>query len=69
MARGECSSCGDDDVEGLVAVRRLYVTPSEWGEDEVVTEVESVELWCVPCRTHYPHRQVDEPPSEATEGA
>lgn len=56
--RGRCASCGDEDVE-VVAVRRLYVTPASWDTDERIDRVDEVELWCFPCRTHYPHEDAE----------
>ena len=53
-----CDSCGDDGVE-VVAVRRRYVVPESWDTEGSVTESEETERWCYPCRTHYPHTEVD----------
>jgi hypothetical protein len=49
-----CESCGAE-VDAVEAVRRLYVTPPQGdrlGEERLLEETE---LWCYPCRTHYPH--------------
>jgi hypothetical protein len=54
-----CQSCGgeaDDPVE----VRRVYVTPESWDSEGKVDVVDEVEVWCYPCRTHYPHQVVGE---------
>lgn len=49
-----CASCGraDDDLE---AVRRVYVTPEAWDAEGKVDVQDDVEVWCFPCRSHYPH--------------
>ena len=51
---GTCESCGRDGEE-LVAVRRIYVTPAAWDEPGSTRTLDTVEQWCVPCCTHYPH--------------
>jgi DNA-directed RNA polymerase subunit N (RpoN/RPB10) len=50
-----CQSCGApaDDLE---AVRRVYVTPAAWDQEEKVDVVDDVERWCFPCRSMYPHQ-------------
>jgi hypothetical protein len=53
-----CDSCGAEGGE-LVAVHRVYVTPAAWDTEEKVDVVPDVERWCYPCRTHYPHQEVD----------
>jgi hypothetical protein len=55
-----CDSCGDE-VDDVVAVHRIYVTPAADGTLEHVEVMRDIELWCFPCRTHYPHEviQVD----------
>ena len=55
---GTCESCGRDD-EPLVRVQRLYVTPESWDTSGRVDEGDE-ELWCFVCRTHYPHRELDQ---------
>ena len=55
---GTCASCGSDATD-LVAVHRVYVTPADWDREEKVEVVDDVERWCWPCRTHYPHQEVD----------
>ena len=59
MALGHCDSCGDDDVE-VVALHRIYLTPEAWDQEEKVEVLDSVERWCFPCRTSYPHQLVDD---------
>ena len=53
-----CTSCGSD-ADDVVAVRRVYVTPAAWDTEEKVEVVDEVEQWCFPCRTHYPHEEVE----------
>jgi hypothetical protein len=53
-----CTSCGSD-ADDVIAVRRVYVTPAAWDTEEKVEVVEEVEQWCFPCRTHYPHEEVE----------
>lgn len=57
-ADGTCESCGarDDD---LVAVHRVYVTPEAWDTEEKIEVVDEVERWCFPCRSLYPHQEVE----------
>ena len=55
---GTCESCGSEAAD-LVAVQRVYLTPAAWDQDEKIEIVEGVEHWCWPCRTHYPHREVE----------
>jgi hypothetical protein len=55
---GTCDSCGDE-VTDLVAVRRVYLTPADWDREEKVEVVEDAERWCWPCRTHYPHQELE----------
>jgi len=54
---GTCGSCGDEAVE-VVAVRRIYLTPAAWDQEEKVEMLDAVERWCFPCRTSYPHQVV-----------
>ncbi len=54
-----CDSCGrDEDETDVIAVRRVYVTPAAWEQDERIDVVDEVEHWCFPCRSHYPHQPV-----------
>jgi hypothetical protein len=55
---GHCDSCGDDGVE-VVRVHRVYVTPEAWDTEEKVEVVDDVERWCFPCRTSYPHQELE----------
>jgi hypothetical protein len=53
-----CENCAREEthVDGLHAVRRVYLELDEWGEQEPkATIVNEVEQWCVSCRTIYPH--------------
>jgi hypothetical protein len=54
---GTCDSCGDGDVQ-VIAVRRIYLTPEAWDQEEKVEVLEAVERWCFPCRSSYPHQVV-----------
>lgn len=49
---GTCDNCGSPD-ESRSPVRRVYLVP------EAVT-LEEVELWCVACRSQYPHAEPDD---------
>jgi hypothetical protein len=55
---GRCDSCGDDPVE-VVAVHRAYVTPEAWDTEGKVEVLDEVERWCFPCRTSYPHQEIE----------
>jgi hypothetical protein len=55
---GRCDSCGIEDQE-VVSVRRVYVTPEAWDTPGKVEVVDEVERWCFPCRTHYPHEEIE----------
>jgi hypothetical protein len=55
---GTCDSCGSEAVE-VLRVRRAYVTPEAWDTEGKVDIVEDIERWCYPCRTHYPHQEVE----------
>ena len=55
---GHCDSCGDDQVE-VVRVHRVYVTPEAWDTEGKVEVLEEVERWCFPCRTSYPHEELE----------
>jgi hypothetical protein len=54
-----CENCAFPDDE-LVLVRRVYVTPETWDTPASHDVVEEPELWCVSCRSQYPHEDVDE---------
>jgi len=56
-----CESCGApvDGADDLVAVHRVYVTPAAWDTEEKVEVVDEVERWCFPCRTLYPHQEIE----------
>ena len=56
---GACDSCGAPDDE-LVTVRRVYLELDDHGRVASTTEVDEVEHWCVPCRSQYPNRHVDD---------
>lgn len=53
-----CDSCGDTGAD-LTLVRRLYVTPETWDQAGRV-DLAGLEWWCFPCRTHYPHHELDD---------
>jgi hypothetical protein len=55
---GRCDSCGDLAVE-VVPVHRVYVTPEAWDTEEKVEVLDEVEHWCFPCRTSYPHEELE----------
>jgi hypothetical protein len=57
--RGPCDSCGAP-ADDRTHVRRVYVTPEAWDTEGRVEVVDEVEMWCVPCRTSYPHQAVDD---------
>ena len=42
-------------TDGLVAVHRIYLVPASADRPEQITRLDEAELWCVPCRTIYPH--------------
>lgn len=56
-----CQSCGGPSHE-LARVRRAYVTPEAWDTEGKVEVLEEIELWCFPCRSHYPHEELDAGP-------
>ena len=56
---GHCDSCGSDGVE-VVAVHRIYVTPEAWDTEGKVEVQDEAEHWCFPCRTSYPHEDLDQ---------
>ena len=42
--------------EELALVRRVYVTPERWDSPRAEARVvDEAELWCVSCRSQYPH--------------
>lgn len=51
-----CQSCGAEADE-LHAVRRKYVTPGSWDQEQSERTVDEVEHWCFACLTHYPHER------------
>jgi hypothetical protein len=53
-----CENCGFPDEE-LGLVRRVYVTPESWDTPTSSQVIEAPELWCVPCRSQYPHEPVE----------
>lgn len=52
-----CQSCGSDTDE-LHAVRRKYITPGSWDQEQSERTLDEVEHWCFACLTHYPHERV-----------
>ena len=58
MSSGTCDSCGRD-ADDLERVNRVYVTPESWDQEGKAEVVPDVESWCFPCRTHYPHQEVE----------
>jgi len=54
-----CESCGAPD-DDLVRVHRIYLDTD--GDGRVIGSrvLEDVEWWCVPCRTHYPHEDLQD---------
>ena len=54
-----CENCAYPDEE-LALVRRIYVTPEAWDRPASQQVVEETELWCVSCRSQYPHELVDD---------
>ena len=54
MADEACESCGDP-TDGLLAVHRIYIEAATSEREERITRLDEVEVWCVPCRTIYPH--------------
>jgi hypothetical protein len=53
-----CESCGGPAAD-LVAVHRVYVTPEAWDTEEKVDVVDEIERWCFPCRSLYPHQEIE----------
>ena len=58
MTLGHCDSFGDEAVD-VVALHRIYLTPEAWDQEERVEVLDTVEHWCFPCRSSYPHQLVD----------
>lgn len=54
ITSGTCESCGVDD-EHLSPVHRKYLA----ADDVPERVLDEVELWCVACRTSYPHEPAD----------
>jgi len=43
----------------VVALHRIYLTPEAWDQEEKVEVLDTVERWCFPCRTSYPHQLIE----------
>ena len=43
----------------VVALHRIYLTPEAWDQEEKVEVLDTVEHWCFPCRTSYPHQLLE----------
>jgi hypothetical protein len=54
-----CENCAFPD-EDLALVRRVYVTPETWHTPASQEVVDGAELWCVSCRSQYPHELLDD---------
>jgi hypothetical protein len=52
-----CTSCGAVD-DGLVSVRRVYLTVDDAGRVTGSETMADPEWWCQSCRSLYPHDQV-----------
>jgi len=59
MTQRVCENCAFPDEE-LALVRRVYVTPETWDTKGSREVVEETELWCVSCRSQYPHELVED---------
>src|SRR5512132_4013139 len=59
MTERACENCAFPDEE-LVLVRRVCVTPETWERPASRQVVEEPELWCVSCRSQYPHEVVED---------
>jgi hypothetical protein len=59
MTQRVCENCAFPDEE-LALVRRVYVTPETWDAQGSREVVEETELWCVSCRSQYPHDLVED---------
>ena len=58
-----CQNCASPD-DDLVLVRRVYVEPERWDAPATASVVEEAELWCLSCRSQYPHEVVGESEEE-----
>ncbi len=65
MTERICENCAFPDEE-LVLVRRVYVTPEAWDRPASAQVMEETELWCVSCRSQYPHEPVADGEEEGT---
>jgi hypothetical protein len=54
-----CENCAFPDEE-LALVRRVYLTPETWDAPAAARTVDQPELWCVSCRSQYPHEPVED---------
>ncbi len=59
MTQRVCENCAFPDEE-LALVRRVYVTPETWDRPASHQVVDEPELWCVSCRSQYPHELVED---------
>jgi hypothetical protein len=66
MTQRVCENCAFPDEE-LALVRRVYVTPESWDTAGSREVVEETELWCVSCRSQYPHELVEDGEDEDEE--
>jgi hypothetical protein len=66
MTQRVCENCAFPDEE-LALVRRVYVTPEKWDSPGSRQVVEETELWCVSCRSQYPHELVEDGEDEDEE--
>jgi hypothetical protein len=54
-----CENCTFPDEE-LALVRRAYVTPESWDTKSEIRVLDDTELWCMSCRSQYPHQLVED---------
>jgi hypothetical protein len=54
-----CENCGHEDEE-LALVHRVYVTPESWSTPAAVQTLDEGELWCMSCRSQYPHELAED---------
>ncbi len=59
MSERVCENCTFPDEE-LALVHRVYVTPEDWDAKAEIRVIDDTELWCVSCRTQYPHQLVED---------
>ena len=59
MTQRVCENCAFPDEE-LALVRRVYLTPETWDTKGSREVVEETELWCVSCRSQYPHEPAEQ---------